>query len=136
MRVAEAMRRQYQTVGPSESVQAAAQTMAEGDDHALLVLDEAERLLGIVTERDITVRAVADAKPAESTPVQDIMSSELFTCGPEDDAAALAGILHERQIEQAPVLDGDKLVGLLVLGDLAAELAAGQPPGAPPDRPA
>ena len=124
MKVAEAMRRQYQTVGPTESVQAAAQTLAEGDDHALLVLDEDERLLGIVTERDITVRVVADAKPAESTLIRDIMSSKLFTCAPEDDAAALAAALHERQIDQAPVLDGDRLVGLLILADLAAGFAA------------
>ena len=124
MKVAEAMRRQYQTVGPTESVQAAAQTLAEGDVHALLVLGEDEHLLGIVTERDITVRAVADAKPADSTSVRDIMSSELFTCGPDDDVAALAAALHERRIDQVPVLDGDKLVGLLILADLAARVTA------------
>lgn len=124
MKVAEAMRRQYQTVGPDESVQVAAQTLAEGNDHALLVLDGAARLLGIVTERDITVRAVAEAKPAESTPIQDIMSSELFTCGPDDDVAALAVVLHERQIDQAPVLDGDRVVGMLILADLAVGFAA------------
>ena len=123
MKVAEAMRRQYQSVGPDESVQVAAQTLAEGDDHALLVLDDDSRLLGIVTERDITVRAVADAKPAESTPIQDIMSSQLFTCGPEDDVDALAVALHERQIDQVPVLDGDRVVGVLLLADLAAGFA-------------
>jgi CBS domain-containing protein len=123
MKVVEAMRRQFQTVKPAESVQRAAQTLAEGDEHALLVLDEGERLVGIVTERDITVRAVADAKPAAETQVSDIMSSEVFTCGPEDDAGELAGLLHQRQIEQAPVLDCDRLVGLLVLSDLAVEFA-------------
>ena len=131
MKVAEAMHREYHTVGPAESVQTAAQTLAEGDGHALLVLGEDERLLGIVTERDITVRAVADAKPADSTRIQDIMSSELFTCGPEDDAADLAVALTERQIEQAPVLDGDKLIGLLVLSDLAAKFASKTQTAAP-----
>lgn len=123
MKVAEAMRRQYQTVGPDESVQVAAQTLAEGGDHALLVLDDGARLLGIVTERDITVRAVADAKPAESTRIQDIMSSQVFTCGPEDDVGALAAALHERQIDQAPVLDGHTVVGMLILADLAVGFA-------------
>jgi CBS domain-containing protein len=126
MRTAEAMRRQYQTVKPDEPVQAAAQKLAEGDHHALLVLDQNGRLVGIVTERDITVRVVADAKPADSTLVRDIMSSELFTCGPEDDAAGLAATLHERQIDQAPVLEGEKLVGLLLLADLAVEFAPGR----------
>ena len=123
MKVAEAMRRQFQTVKPAESVQVAAQTMAEGDEHALLVLDEGDRLIGIVTERDITVRAVADAKPPAETPISDIMSGDVFTCGPDDDAADLAKLLNERQIEQAPVLDGDRTVGLLVLADLAADFA-------------
>jgi CBS domain-containing protein len=124
MKVDEAMRRQYQTVGPTETVQSVAQRMAESDDHALLVLGENERLLGIVTERDIMVRAVADAKPADRTSVRDIMSSELFTCGPEDDADVLAATLLERQIEQAPVLDGEKLIGLLILADVSVRSAA------------
>jgi CBS domain-containing protein len=123
MKVVEAMRRQFQTVKPAESVQRAAQTLAEGDEHALLVMDEDERLVGIVTERDITVRAVADAKPADGTRVSDIMSSDVFTCGPDDDAGELARLLHQRQIEQAPVLDGERMVGLLVLSDLAVEFA-------------
>jgi CBS domain-containing protein len=126
MKVSEAMHREYPMVRPDESVQAAAQTLAESDGHALLVLSEDERLLGIVTERDITVRAVADGKSAGGTPIHEIMSSELFTCGPEDDAADLAAALSERQIEQAPVLDGDKLVGLLILADLAAKFAAAE----------
>lgn len=124
MKVAEAMRRQFHTVKPVESVQVAAQTLAEGGEHALLVLDDQERLLGIVTERDITVRAVADAKRADETRVRDIMSAEVFTCGPEDDAAELAKLLDERQIEQAPVLEGERTVGLLVLADLAVGFAA------------
>lgn len=126
MKVAEAMRRQYQVVRPKDTVQAAAQTLAEGDGHALLVLGDDDRLLGIVTERDITVRAVAEAKPPESTPVLDIMSSEIFTCGPSDDAADLAAALHERQIDQAPVVEDDKVVGMLVLTDLAATFASAQ----------
>ncbi len=124
------MRRQFQTVRPTESVQIAAQTLAEGDEHAVLVLDDEERLIGIVTERDITVRLVADAKPADSTHIRDIMSGEVFTCGPDDDAAELAKMLNERQIEQAPVIDGERMVGLLVLSDLAAEFAEAQAPAA------
>jgi len=123
MKVAEAMRRRFQTVKPVESVQVAAQALAEGDEHALMVVDEGERLVGIVTERDITVRAVADAKPADETHVRDIMSGDVFTCGPEDEAHDLARLLHERQIEQAPVVEGERMVGLLVLSDLAVEFA-------------
>lgn len=120
MKVAEAMRRQFPTVRPDASVQAAAQALAEDDAHALLVLDESERLVGIVTERDITVRVVADAKPAETTNVGDIMSTDLFTCGPEDEAGELVKIMRARQIEQTPVLDGERLVGVLALRDMAA----------------
>lgn len=121
MKVAQAMRRQFATLRPSESVQAAAQALAEDDSHALLVLDESDRLVGLVTERDITVRAVAGARPAEKTSIGEIMSTGLLTCGPDDDAGILAEIMRARQIEQTPVLEGERLVGLLTLQDLEAE---------------
>lgn len=118
MKVAEAMRRQFQTVGPAESVQAAAQSLAEGDARALLVVDDAKTLIGIVTERDITVRAVAEARSADGTTIGDIMSSTLFACAPDDDAMEMARAMRERQVEQAPVLEAGRLVGLLALADL------------------
>jgi CBS domain-containing protein len=115
MKVSEIMAGEYEAVAAEATIEGAAQIMAELDVVVLPVIDRDE-LVGIVTERDITVRVVAAGLVPKETKVADVMSSDVFSCRPDDDAAAVAKEMYERKVRQVPVVGEDgKLVGLVTL---------------------
>jgi CBS domain-containing protein len=114
MRVSELMLRDVTLVPPEESVQNAARTIADIDSRFILVGAD-ERVIGILTIRDILIRLVATGLDATATPVSQVMSSSLFTCTEEDTAESVAERMAEHRIEQMPVLDaGGRLVGVIM----------------------
>lgn len=118
MRVSEAMKRDVQIASPDQSIEEAARIMADIDAGSLPV-GEGDRLVGMLTDRDIAVRAVALGKDPQ-TPVRDVMTAEVKYCFDDDDTEAVARNMGEQQIRRLPVVDRDKqLVGILSLGDLA-----------------
>lgn len=119
MKVKQIMTDHVITVGQREPVAHAARLMKRGNLGALPVCDDDGRLRGIVTDRDIVTRCVAaDDDPGE-TPVREIMSRGIVTCGAEDDADELARTMSARQVRRVPVTEGGKVVGMVSLGDLA-----------------
>jgi CBS domain-containing protein len=118
MKVSECMTRQVFVISPRDSLRAAAQRMAECDVGALPV-GEDDRLVGVVTDRDIAIRAVArDLSP--DTLVRDVMSPEVLYCFENDDIERVAGNMGEQQIRRLPVVNAAKrLVGIVSIGDLA-----------------
>jgi CBS domain-containing protein len=135
MKVSEIMAREFETVAAEATIEGAAQIMAELDVVVLPVHDH-DGLVGILTERDITIRVVAAGKVPAETKVADVMSSELYSCGPDDDVEAVAGQMRERKIRQVPVLDAQgKPVGLVTLAGVqqggAREVDATVGPRAP-----
>ena len=113
MRVAELMLRDLTLVPGEDSVQAAAQAIADLDGRFVLVGSE-DRLLGIITIRDILVRVVAAGRDPTATPVSQVMSSSLFTCRDEEPAAEVAQRMAEHSIEQMPVIDpAGNVVGIV-----------------------
>ena len=113
MRVSELMLRDVTLVAAEESVQNAAQAIADIDSRVILVGVEG-RVVGILTIRDILIRLVAAGLDPTATPVSQVMSSSLFTCTEEDTAESVAENMAEHRIEQMPVLDaGRRLVGLI-----------------------
>ena len=124
-KVGEVMTREVVAVTAASSVAEAARAMAEHDVGFLPVLD-GRMLTGVVTDRDITVRATASPKPADRTAVESIMSSDVLWCLAAESVEAVARRMGEAQVRRMPVLDDDKrLVGIVSLGDLARHGVAG-----------
>ena len=108
---------------PSTTLQAAANAMREGD-FGLLPVGENDRLVGTITDRDITVRAVAAGKDP-TTPVREAMSEGVVYGFEDQSTEEAAQLMSQHQIRRLPVLDRDKrLVGIVALGDFAVESKA------------
>jgi CBS domain-containing protein len=113
MRVSQLMLRDVTLVPPEDTVQNAARAIADIDSRFILVGVD-ERVVGILTIRDILIRLVAAGLDPTATPVSQVMSSFLFTCTEEDTAENVAERMAEHRIEQMPVLDeGGRLVGVI-----------------------
>ena len=118
MKVGEVMSRGIDPIAPTASVQDAALHMAEFDVGCVVVGSEDE-LVGILTDRDIILRVVVDAKPAASVRVGEVMSSSLFTCRSDDSLDDVFRMMEEKQIRRMPVLDeSGKAVGIVTLSDI------------------
>ena len=118
MRVSEVMTREVQMANPEQPICDAARLMAEIDAGALPVSD-GERLVGMITDRDIAVRAVAQQKPP-TTRVRDVMSEEVLYCFDDQELDDVAQNMGDIKVRRLPVVNRDKrLVGILSLGDLA-----------------
>jgi len=120
--VRDVMTRGVETAAPDASIAEVARRMRDLDVGSLPVTD-GQRLLGIVTDRDLSVRATAAAKDPNSTRVREVMSPELSWIFDDEPADAAARVMRERQIRRLPVLDrSDRLVGMVSLADLATDL--------------
>ena len=120
--VRDVMTRNPEVVSPDAKIAAVARKMRDLDVGALPVCD-GERLLGMVTDRDISVRVTAEGKDPNETPVRQAMSAELTWVFEDETARSAATIMSQRQIRRLPVMDrNDKLVGIVALGDVAREL--------------
>jgi CBS domain-containing protein len=118
MRVSEAMTRDVRVSSPNQTIQEAARMMAEIDAGVLPVGDD-DRLVGMITDRDIAVRAVGMGKGPQ-TAIREVMSSEVKYCFEDDDTQQVARNMASQQLRRLPVVNRDKrLVGILSLGDLA-----------------
>ena len=104
------------TIAPDATVGQLLDTMAELDVGALVVSDDGTSMLGIVSERDI-VRKLRDVDDARSRPVSDIMTTDVRVCAPDDSFAGLMATMTEHRVRHVPVRDGDRLVGVLSIGD-------------------
>jgi CBS domain-containing protein len=123
MKVREAMTRDVRLVKPDQPIREAAKLMGELDIGALPV-EENDRLVGMITDRDIAVRAVAAGRGAD-TPIRDVMSGEIKYCYEDQTVDEVTQNMGELRIRRLPVLNRDKrLVGILSLGDLAIDEGA------------
>lgn len=124
MRVSDCMTRGVEITNPQETIRDAARMMVDCDAGALPV-GENDRLVGVITDRDIAVRAVAEGKGPDAR-VGDVMSAEVKYCFEDDDVDEVLRNMGELQVRRLPVLSRDKrLVGIVSLSDLAAIRAAG-----------
>ena len=118
MRIADAMTRNVQLVNPTQSIVEAAQMMADCDCGSLPVAEN-DKLVGMITDRDIVVRALARGK-SRDTRIKVVMSPEIKYCFEEDDLNNVARNMGDLQIRRLPVVDKNKnLVGIVSLGDIA-----------------
>ena len=118
MRVSEAMTHDVRVARPDQSIQEAARITLDLDAGALPV-GEGEQLMGMITDRDITVRAVAEGRGPE-TPVREVMTPDVTTCFDDEDLDTGARTMADQQVRRLPVLGRDnRVVGILSLGDMA-----------------
>jgi CBS domain-containing protein len=118
MQIKEVMTPDINMINPEESLQAAAQMMADLGA-GVLPVGENDRLVGTITDRDITVRAVAKGLDPESTKVRTAMSGTIYYCLDDETADAVAQKMGQWQVRRLPVLNHQKrLVGIVSLGDL------------------
>ena len=121
MKISDIMTRNVRVVAPERTIQEAARLMDEMNVGVLPVCD-GRRLRGMVTDRDITVRATAAGLPPDTTRVRDVMSDNVWWCFDDDDVDHIVQLMSDHQIRRLPVVDHDKhLVGIVALGDLATD---------------
>jgi len=121
MNVSEIMTTDVQMVGPQESLQHAAQLMDQLNVGALPVCD-GRRLLGMVTDRDITVRGTAAGLAPEQACVSDVMTVGTEWCTEDQDTEEVMRVMGEAQVRRLPVINADReVVGIVSLGDLATK---------------
>lgn len=119
MKINEIMTRNVQTVRPEESIREAAALMARIDSSALLV-QENDRLVGMLTDRDIALRAVAEGLHGD-TPVRQVMSGNVCYCFEDEDVQHVAQNMADIQKRRLPVLSREKrLIGVVSLGNIAS----------------
>jgi CBS domain-containing protein len=119
MKISEIMSSDVETVTADQPIQEAARFMLTGDAGAIPVSD-GDRLIGMVTDRDITVRAVAEGRGPE-TPVREVMTDTLLFCFDDQDVDEVAIQMSDAQVRRFPVLsrEGERLVGIVSIGDLS-----------------
>jgi len=119
-KISEVMSSDVQTINPDATIEEAAQEMRDGDFGLLPVGDE-EQLLGVITDRDIAIRAVAEGR-GPSTPVSEIMSEGVIWVREDDSIEEAAEIMSDNQIRRLPVVNAEqRLVGIVSLGDFAVD---------------
>lgn len=119
MQVRDVMTRGVECIAPEATLQKAAQRMRELNVGALPICEN-DRLAGMVTDRDITLRATAEGRDPRTTTVREVMTPDITYCFEDQDVREAARIMEEQQIRRLPVMNRDKrMVGIVSLGDLA-----------------
>jgi CBS domain-containing protein len=125
MHISECMTRDVRIVDPDETLEEAALAMAE-IDAGILPVGKDDRLVGMITDRDIAIRGVAQGR-GPSAKVGEVMSPEILYCFIDDDAGEVLDNLADIQVRRLPVLDREKrLVGIISISDLAGNGEAAQ----------
>jgi CBS domain-containing protein len=132
MKTRAVMTKTVKYVGPNSDLASAGRVMAENDCGALPIIDEKGRVIGIVTDRDICLALTAKNRLASEIPVTDVMSTKVYSCGPDDDIQTALRTMQNKQVRRLPVLNEDgKLQGILSMDDIvlrASSVRAATPP--------
>ncbi len=121
MQLKDVMTRNVETIRLDANLQEAAEKMKSLDVGALPVVDE--RLQGILTDRDIVIRCIAEGRDVRACKVSDVMTRGVATCHEDDDVQDAAKLMQGKQIRRVVVLDrNDKIAGIISLGDLATDI--------------
>jgi len=120
MKVKDIMSKEIASVCSEDSVEKAAQLMSQYDVGSIPVCSN-EKVIGIVTDRDIALRSTASGQDTKQQKVRDIMSANPVVGSPEMDVHDAARIMSEEQIRRLPIVDHNNLVGIVSLGDISVE---------------
>lgn len=119
MQIQEIMTRDLVVAPPDATLREAARMMRDLDS-GVLPIGEGDRLVGMLTDRDITIRATAEGKDPNTTPVREVMSSKVVSCFEDEDEREAAAKMRQHQLRRLVVVDrNERPVGIVSLGDLA-----------------
>jgi CBS domain-containing protein len=118
--VRDAMTQGVRSTAPTQSLADAAQMMKENDVGSLPVV-EADRLVGIVTDRDIVVRAVAERVDPEAVSVDEVASRDVVSVSPDEDLDDALAVMARHRVRRLPVVEDGRLIGMLAQADVALE---------------
>ena len=112
-----------QCVTSDDSITRAAEIMRDSNVGAVPVVENhgTMRLTGVVTDRDIAVRVVAEGRSSDQIRAREVMSSRLSTVSPEDDLDEVMDLMKREQVRRIPVVEGDRLIGIIAQADIASE---------------
>lgn len=116
---------QVYSIGPEAKVIEALQLMAQKDIGALVVM-EGTRIVGILSERDYARKVILHGRSSQDVPVRDIMTSDVITVDPTKSVEECMALVTARRIRHLPVCEGERLIGVLSIGDLVKETIAEQ----------
>ncbi|MCR5146216.1 MAG: CBS domain-containing protein [Clostridia bacterium] len=119
MKVNECMCHDVLWVNPGTSVCDCANLMAEHKIGCLPVCDANQKVVGLITDRDILLRTVCQNKNVKATPVSDIMTTNVCCCGSEEHIDTAQKLMSNNQIRRLPIIENDKIVGILSIGDIS-----------------
>lgn len=126
MRCRDIMKRDIETVSPEATVQDAAQRMRDAAIGFLPVCDGSKKVVGTVTDRDLTIRVLADGREA-TTPISDVLTAGCVACGPDDDLGKAEDLMARNQKSRIMCVDSDgQLVGVISLSDIAQREKGGK----------
>ncbi len=114
-----------QSVHPDESVFDAIQKLANANIGSLIVVED-DRPVGIFTERDYARSVILKGKSSPTTPVRDIMTTRVVYAQPQQTVEECMAVMTDKHIRHLPVLDGEKLIGMISIGDLVKSIIAEQ----------
>lgn len=119
--VRDIMASNLRTCPNSTTLDEAAKIMRDDDIGDVIVMKDDDSICGIVTDRDITIRAVAEGRDPSSVTLQDVCSHQLVTAEPQTDVQEAARLMREHAVRRLPVVENGKPVGIVSIGDLAIE---------------
>ena len=119
MNIRDVMTPNPRTVSPNDSIQSAARVMRDEDTGVVPVVDNGKPV-GVITDRDIVVRAVAEDREL-NRPIRDIVTRELVAVHPDMSVQEATELMSEHQVRRLPVIDNNRLVGIVSIGDIAVK---------------
>ena len=119
--IREVMTKDPITLSRDATVVEAAKAMRDADVGPALITDQSGGLHGIVTDRDITIRVVAEGRDPSSTKLGEIASTGLATLTPDDSVDAAVKIIREQKVRRIPIVENNQPIGIVAIGDLAIE---------------
>lgn len=122
MKISDVMTTDVMTCRPDDSLADSASMMKEMNVGIMPIVDDRDNLVGVLTDRDITVRAVAKGLDPNQAKVADFMTPSPLTVEPETNIGDAAELMADNQVRRLPVVEDNKLVGIVSLGDLAVDV--------------
>ncbi|HVJ48721.1 CBS domain-containing protein [Desulfitobacterium sp.] len=120
MKVRDLMSQNVKWVKPNQSLEEVAQILASSDIGSVPVC-QGQQVIGMITDRDILIRAIAQGKDPKTTKANEVMTQEVRSVSPDTDIHQASDLMAENQIRRLPVVENNQLVGYLAIGDIAVQ---------------
>lgn len=119
MKVKECMCKEVESINPNTSIKECAKIMSDNHIGCVPVCNEQKEVVGIITDRDLLLRTVACDKDINTTKASDIMTCNVYCCSSDTDVKEAENIMSTEKIRRIPIVDNNKIVGILTLGDIS-----------------